>query len=140
MHGMRTSCWLPARLFSFMYDKHCEPRCHSNVQTWRVTVSPEQFDRQNSMNSKIKNKKSKKKNIKMEAQPGKAEDLFAKEPGAARRKNLFERKCSVCGSPQARGHQILGGFGNVSHTQRLKRWFDFKRLRNRKRVVSISRL
>ena len=32
---------------------------------------------------------------------GRAEDLFAKELGAARRKNLFERKCSVCGNPQA---------------------------------------
>jgi hypothetical protein len=55
------------------------------------------------MSSKTeKQKKQEEEYKKWKRSQGEAEDLFAKEPpGAARRKNLFERKCSVCGSPQA---------------------------------------
>ena len=106
MYGIKkqTSCsGLPARLFSFVITKHCVPCCViANIQTWQRFTRTIRIERQNSMNSKTeKQKKQEEEYKKWKRSQGEDEDLFAKKPGVARRKNLFERKCSVCGSPQA---------------------------------------
>ena len=74
------------------------------------------------MSSKTeKQKKQEEEYKKWKRSQGKSEDLFAKEPGAARRKNLFERKCSVCGVPA--GLEVIRFWEDLAcsaHTQKTK--------------------
>ena len=60
----------------------------------------------------------------MEAERG-SRRFVRKEPGD-KKKNLFEKMFGLW-RPQAWRSSDFGRLGNVSHTQRLKRWFDFKR-------------
>jgi len=54
------------------------------------------------MSSKTeKQKKQEQEYKKWKSSQGKTEELFGSAPVQRERKNLFERKCSVCGSPQA---------------------------------------
>jgi hypothetical protein len=48
-----------------------------------------------------KQKKQEEEYKKWKRSQGKTEELFGSAPAQRERKNLFERKCSVCGSPQA---------------------------------------
>ena len=123
MYGIKkqTSCsGLPARLLSFMVTIYCEPRCF----TKRGYGLPEQFRQRHRISwaARQRNKKSKKKNIKNgSAAKGRPKICSQKSLEQPEERTCLRENVRFVAARRPGGHQILGGLGNVSRTQRIKK-------------------